>query len=196
MQKIKSSWFRFWASVLALVGVMHSNDADAATRSHKVLKCGGPTLNDDNGTAAWYTHDCKIDAYGVAPTYEDITHSSAVDCYCDDTTLLKYTVTCEVTSWQDPNSENVHKGYSINDTSAQCANPECTPDATRSCSTASYTGTQTCTMYGRWGNCEKTSCKNGYLLIDDVCYAECAIDGGEGYERVVNSESSSSSTEA
>lgn len=195
MQRIKSSWFRFWASVLAFVGVMHSNDADAATRSYKVLKCGGPTLNDDPGSVTWKTHDCKIDAHNVGVTTEDITRLSSVNCYCDDITILQYRVTCEVTSWLDPNSEDMHYSYNIKADTGYCTNPVCTPGATRSCSTTSYTGTQTCTQYGDWGGCEKTSCKNGYLLIDDVCYAKCAIDGGEGYERIVNSEPSSS-TEA
>lgn len=196
MQKIKSSWFRFWASVLAFLGVAYSNDADAATRSHKVLKCGGPTLGDDPGSVTWKTHECKIDAYGVGITTEDITRLSSVSCYCDDITILQYRVTCETTSWLDPNSEDTHYSYDIKADTGYCTNPVCTPGATRSCSTTSYTGTQTCTQYGDWDSCQKTSCKNGYLLINDVCYAECAIDGGEGYERVVNSEPSSSSTEA
>lgn len=196
MQKIKSSWFRFWASVLAFLGVVHSNDADAATRSYKVLKCGGPTQNSDPNSTHWVTHECKIDAYSAAVTTVEMKPGESVNCYCDDTTLLQYTVTCERTSWTVPNTEDTYYSYAITDTADRCANAVCTPGATRSCSTTSYTGTETCTVYGNWGSCQKTSCKNGYLLIDDVCYAECAIDGGEGYERVVNSESSSSSTEA
>ncbi|HBS76269.1 MAG TPA: hypothetical protein DEA31_00185 [Alphaproteobacteria bacterium] len=192
MQKIKSSWFRFWATVLAFVGVIHSKDADAASRSYIRLKCGGPTLNDNQGSAAWYTHDCKIDSYDAPVTEKNITDISSVDCYCDDTTVLQYKVTCVEESWLDVNSEDVHHRYELNHTSGKCKKPDCTPGDTQDCVTTKGSGTQTCSKYGDWELCDVNTCSNGYLMIDDVCYAECDIDNGEGYERTVNPDSSSS----
>ena len=187
MQKIKSSWFRFWASVLAFVGVMHSDDADAA-RQVVSVSCGGIPDTHNHSTS----EDCKIVSSSDST---NLYAGDTISCYCDDTTLMQYKITCTSSQVMDPDSEAMHTYWDFDHTLGTCT-AQCTIGTTRSCSTESYTGTQECTLYGVWGNCEKTACKNGYLLINDVCYAECAIDGGEGYERLVNSEHSSSSTGA
>ncbi len=183
MQKIKSSWFRFWAAVLAFVGVMHSKDADAARKVVSV-SCGGIKDTYNRSTS----EDCKI------VSERDNTNLYAgdtINCYCDDTTLMQYKITCSFSQVTEPDSETTYTYWSLAHTLGSCT-ASCTIGATRSCSTSSYTGTQECTLYGNWGDCKKTSCKSGYLLIDDVCYAECDIDNGEGYERTVNPDSSSS----
>ena len=186
MQKIKSSWFRFWASVLAFLGVAHSNDADAA-RQVVSVSCGGITETYNHATS----ENCKIVSEN---DNTNLFAGETINCYCDETTLMQYKITCTFTQRTDPDSEATYTYWQFDHTIGTCT-AQCPIGTTRSCSTTSYNGTQECTLYGVWGDCKKTSCKNGYLLIDDVCYAECAIDGGEGYERVVNSESSSS-TEA
>lgn len=187
MQRIKSSWFRFWASVLAFLGVVHSNDADAA-REIVNVSCGG--------IADAKNHTTSEDCRPVSASYStDLRAGESISCYCDDTTLMQYDITCSYTLTLGPDSEIMYTSWSLDRTNGKCK-ADCTIGTTRSCSTTSYTGTQECTPYGVWSNCKKTSCKNGYLLVNDVCYAECAIDDGTGYERLVNSESSSSSTEA
>lgn len=184
MQKIKSSWFRFWASVLAFLGVVHSNDADAA-RQVVSVSCGGTTDTYNRPTSA----DCKP----VAANYStNLLAGDTISCYCDDTTLMQYEITCTFSKIVDPESET-HTYWDFDRTKGTCKS-DCTIGTTRSCSTESYNGTQECTPYGLWSECKKTFCKNGYLLVNDVCYAECAIDDGQGYERLVNSESSSSSS--
>ena len=186
MQKIKSSWFRFWAAVLAFVGVMHSKDADAA-RETVTVTCGGIKDTYNRSTS----EKCKIVSELDSTS---LYTGDTINCYCDDTTLMQYKLTCSFSQTTDPDSEATYTHWSLSKTRGTCK-AECTIGATRSCSETSYTGTQTCTPYGVWGNCEKTSCKSGYLLIDNVCYAECDIDNGDGYERNVLLETSSS-TEA
>lgn len=188
MQKIKSSWFRFWAAVLAFVGVMHSKDADAARKVVSV-SCGGIKDTYNRSTS----EDCKI------VSERDSTNLYAgdtINCYCDDTTLMQYQITCSFSQVTDPDSETTYMYWSLAHTFGTCK-AECTIGATRSCSTSSYTGTQTCTVFGTWeSTCNKTSCKSGYLLIDDTCYPECTVDDGTGFEITIFEGSSSSSTEA
>ncbi len=187
MQKIKSSWFRFWAAVLAFVGVMHSKDADAA-RTKTTITCGGTQTTDN----IYPDHDECRRVSSVDST--SLWDGDFIECYCDDTTLMQYRLTCSKTSKLDEKSEGSYTYWSLSQTRGTCK-AECTIGATRSCSETSYTGTQTCTPYGVWGDCEKTSCKSGYLLIDNVCYPECTVDDGTGFEITIY-EGSSSSTEA
>ncbi len=192
MKKIKSSWFRFWAAVLAILGVVHSKDADAASRSYITLKCGGPTLNDDPNTASWSTKECKVESISSEVTEKDITDSSGIDCYCDDITLLQYRVSCVKTSWLDPNSEDTHYSYELK--AGKCASAVCDPGDTRACTDTDGSGTQTCNAYGQWGSCDVTTCANGYLMIDGTCHETCTIDGGTGYKKTLYEDVSDSSS--
>ncbi len=190
MQKIKSSWFRFWAAVLAFVGVMHSKDADAARKTVTVT-CGGTQSTDQIHPDS---AECKLESTTNVRT--SLGDGDTVQCYCDDTTLLQYRMTCLKEQYFDETSEKAYTNWSLSQTHGTCK-AECTIGATRSCSTSSYTGTQTCTVFGTWeSTCHKTSCKSGYLLIDDTCYPECTVDDGTGFEITIFEGSSSSSTEA
>ena len=193
MQKIKSSWFRFWAAVLAFVGVMHSKDADAGRKTVTVT-CGGTQSTETNYPDEG---ECILETSKITTTHTSLDNGDTVQCYCDDTTLLQYQMTCSKSVAYDEKSEFAYAYWSLSQTRGTCK-AECTIGATRSCSTSSYTGTQTCTVFGLWeSTCHKTSCKSGYLLIDDRCYPECTVDDGIGFEiTFYEGSSSSSSTEA
>ncbi len=188
MQKIKSSWFRFWAALLAFVGVMHSKDADAARKTVTVT-CGGTQSTDQVHVTST---ECILESTTNVRT--SLGDGDMIQCYCDNTTLLQYRMTCSKSTTYDEKSESMYTNWSLSQTRGTCK-AECTVGATRSCSTSSYTGTQTCNVFGTWNTCDRTSCKSGYLLIDDTCYPECTVDDGTGFEITIF-EGSSSSTEA
>ncbi|MDO5012633.1 MAG: hypothetical protein Q4E56_03935 [Pseudomonadota bacterium] len=196
MKKIKSSWFRFWAAVLAILGVVHSKDANARTFYYKTLQCGGPVKSGDLNNTVLYEENCRTESYTSEEIVkQDITTSGAVDCYCDDKTLLKYSVSCIVTSYLDPDSETTHYSYDLK--KGDCDKAVCDPGDTQDCTTTDGSGTQTCNAYGQWGSCDVTTCANGYLMIDGTCHETCTIDGGTGYKKTLYEDvSDSSSTEA
>lgn len=186
-KKIKLSWFRFWAYVLAFLGIVHSNNADAA-RTNASVVCGTESTETGDGYHPDYG-SCKAvdtDKAGGAT----MKGGESIYCYCDDTTNQKYTLTCTQThNDMDP----VYMAWKLTDDADDvCVTPECTPgESESSCSDdTGGGGTAICGDDGMWGECtNKDYCNSGYLLVDSECYASCAIDGGTGYERIIDSSS-------
>lgn len=73
------------------------------------------------------------------------------------------------------------EGYWVQDKNS-CLKYECVAGQTQTCTTTSIaSGTQECTSANVWGVCKATSCKSGYVLVNQRCHPECEVVNGMGY---------------
>lgn len=164
--------------IMSIFGLRHSGEAIA----------GRITCTGTRGTATMDCIDNNISG--------EISALRTITCQCEGKPGVYFDVQCTmIDRGLDEKSNPITAGEWT--TVRGTCNPKCTSGQTQSCTSGGGTGTQGCTQYGEWGTCNITGCANGYIKIDNKCYASCNIDNGSGYKRNIYEEtSSSSSTEA